>query len=106
MMPTWMIEGVWSGPQNPAGNYTRIVHREFTSSQTRVDACRDLGSIRYDDGTLLFLTVSPAPRRGRPEAINGYNNLIDSCIAEGVASVAELHGTDHSPYFDADGNQL
>lgn len=90
-MTTWMIEGEWSGPQNPAGNWTRIVHREFTKSRNRADACRNLHSILYSDGTRLFLTVTERHRSGqRPPAIPGYHELINACLQTGIASVDDL----------------
>ncbi len=88
-MNQWMIEGEWSGPVNPAGDWTRIVHREFTTDQDRADACRALGSILYTDGTRLFLSVTSSDRRALP-LLDGYGRLITDCIAQGVSSVDEL----------------
>lgn len=88
----YMIEGEWSGPQSPAGNWTRFQHREFTQSKKRADAIRELGSIRYDDGTFLYLTVTEGkgPAKSRP-AVDGYGKLINECLKFGVNSVAGIY---------------
>ena len=88
----YMIEGEWSGPQSPAGNWTRFQHREFTQSKKRAEAINELGSIRYSDGTYLYLTVTEGkgPAKKRP-AIDGYGKLINECLRYGVSSVDELY---------------
>ena len=87
----WMITGEWSGPSNPAGGYTRFQHLEYTRDSKRADWC-DGNSIRFSDGTMLFLAVEPmghGERRQRPEK-NGYGKLISDCVRHDVNTVDEL----------------
>lgn len=93
---TYMITGEWSGPSSPAGNYTRIVHREYLRADTAakhafVEKVRNLNLIRYTDGTALYLHVEAMPPRAkRRPTINGYGSLIRDCISYGVNSVDAL----------------
>lgn len=88
---TWMIEGRWTGPVNPAGDYTRDAHREYTYSRKFAEQVRNLGSILFTDGTRLLLSVGQRTQRSkRPPEIPGYGSLIRDCIRLGVKSVAEL----------------
>jgi hypothetical protein len=94
---TWMIEGRWTGPINPAGDWTNIVHREFTRSRKFVEQVCELSSILFTDGTKLLLSVDERTQgskrtRGskRPPEIPGYGPLIRDCIRLGVNSVAAL----------------
>ena len=86
----WMIEGKWTGPQSPAGDFTRIVHREYTRDRARADACRDMRTILYTDGTRLILRVTPHTGKKLP-ANDNYGSLISDCIRAGVTSVDELY---------------
>ena len=95
-MTTWMIEGEWSGPSDPAGDWNRLVHREYTTSQQRADACREMGSILYSDGTRLLLHVS-VHHGCRHGSRNGYGDLIPDCIRHGVKSVEDLPDVEVSP---------
>ena len=95
-MTTWMIEGEWTGPSDPAGDWCRLAHREYTTSKLRADACRAMGSIRYSDGTRLLLHVSPHIGR-RIGSRNGYGDLITDCIRHGVTAVEDLPDVEVSP---------
>lgn len=83
-MNTHTIEGTWTGYTS---SQRRVVHREHTRSESRIEAVRKLGSIAYTDGTRLLLHVSEG-KRGKPK--DGYGSLIRDCIAQGVNTVAEL----------------
>ena len=91
-MTTWMIEGLWSGPHNPAGDWTKIPHREFTTDAQRVADCRRLRQIMFTDGTFLTLRI----RKGKQvlPSKDTYGGLITRCLAAGVDTVAELHKTE------------
>lgn len=85
----FMVEGEWSGYTS---SQRRVVHREY-ASRKRAEAIRQLGRIRYADGTVLVLRVSEyhaARGQQRPSPINGYGSLIEDCIAAGVNSVDAL----------------
>jgi hypothetical protein len=81
---SFTIEGEWTGYTS---SQRRVVHREHTRSQRRVDEIRKLGSILYTDGTSLLLSVRDG-KRGTP--VNGYRSLIADCIRHGVKAVADL----------------
>ncbi len=84
MATSWTIEGIWTGYTSAQRH---VVHREHTRSKKRVEAVRKLGAILYTDGTRLLLDI----REGKNgAAIAGYTDLINSCISEGVSSVAAL----------------
>jgi hypothetical protein len=87
----YVIQGEWSGPRNPAGNYTRIQHREVTTNQKLIDFCGRTHGIRYDDGTMLYLSCRPCQPREVVKEILGYSSLIRECAAKGVDSVAALY---------------
>ena len=88
-MATWMIEGLWSGPVSPAGEWNRMQHREYTRSKRRAEACEKLGRIRFSDGTCLRLLVTPHTGGKRLPTRNGYGELIDRCVAAGKDVNAE-----------------
>ena len=85
------ITGEWSGPASPAGDYTRIVHREVTKDAALVEFVRQHDRILYTDGTCLILSVRPLAKgeRARPPKL-GYSTLIRDCARFGVSSVAEV----------------
>lgn len=87
-----MIEGRWSGPANPAGSWTSLVHREYTDRKRFASQCKILGSIGYSDGTRLRLRVHKRERGEgkRPREVDGYSELIRDCIYYEVNSVDDL----------------
>lgn len=87
----WEIIGTWSGPANPAGDYTRECHKEYTRDRSRAEWC-DSNNIRFDDGTMLYLSVRPMGHgeRRHKGRTGGYTSLIDDCVRFDVASVADL----------------
>lgn len=92
----YAIVGEWSGPANPAGDFTRYVHREYVRctserGRERLESIRKLGSIRYTDGTLLFISiVDVTGDRKLPKANPSYRSLIEDCLRHGVNAVADL----------------
>lgn len=84
-MSSFTIEGEWTG-------YTmaqrHVVHREHTRSKKRAEDIRALHCIHYTDGTSLILRVLDGKK---DRAIDGYSSLINSCLAQGVNSVADLN---------------
>lgn len=86
-MQTWMIEGHWSGPKDPAGDWTRVVHREYTTSRHRAQRCGRMGPIEFTDGTTLMLAVKPISKGPRAPQIPGYAQLINECLHWDVCSV-------------------
>lgn len=91
-MPTFMIEGNWSGPHNPAGEWTRMQHREYTTCPTFAEKCQALGQIAYGDGTLLYLRVQRWTKKDgkRLPEIKKYTELIHVCVATGINRVDDL----------------
>ena len=87
-MPSYTIEGVWSGYTSAQ---SRVVHREHTRSKKRALALQDLGRIRFDDGTALVFRLLSGKSGS---AINGYGDLIKDCLAKKVDSVAALYASD------------
>jgi hypothetical protein len=86
------IIGTWSGPRNPAGDYTRICHREVVTDLELVEFCRRTHGLRFTDGTMLYLRVralAPGERMGEQKL--GYHSLIRECCAADVDSVDGLH---------------
>jgi len=83
----WLVSGMWSGYVSAQ---TREVHRETIEDRTLADAIQKLGSIRFTDGTLLYLFVREMGRGERVNTLNGYGRLIRDCVRHGVNSVREL----------------
>lgn len=82
----YVLEGEWSGYTS---SQQRVVHREVVSKKT-AEAANELGSIRYTDGTCLYLSARPCKPREKVQTILGYRSLINDCLMLGVSSVAEL----------------
>jgi hypothetical protein len=80
---TYIIEGIWSGY---GSGRDKLAHREYTDDAERAEKCKQMHSIRFTDGTVLYLKVYEE----RLPAMNGYGDLISDCIRQGVKSVAEL----------------
>ena len=95
-MTTWMIEGNWTGPVNPAGDWTRLAHREYTTSYDRAHDAAGIPSIRFGDGTSLVLRVAEHHGR-RDREVNGYGDLITDCIRYGVTAVDDLPDVEVAP---------
>ena len=91
MTTRWMITGERSGPSNPAGNYTRNVHREVTKDAQRAKWCTD-HNIPYSDGTMLYLSVRPMGHgeRSKEPMKNGYGSLISDCVRHDCNDVERL----------------
>lgn len=81
-----MVEGTWSGYTSAQ---SRVVHRDVVSEKT-AEEIRELGSIRYTDGTYLSLSVRECKPRERVEKLNGYGSLISDCLALKVRAVADI----------------
>ena len=88
-MSRFVIEGEWSGYSS---HQRRIVHRSVHSgSAKKLRAwCEQAGSILYNDGTRLYLSVRDAKPRERVKVIHGYDSLIQDCAHYNVTSVSEL----------------
>lgn len=88
----WCIEGEWSGPRSPAGDYIRTCYREYTSRCARADEVSGLGHIGFSDGTTLRLSVRKLDKgdRKRLPSMLSYSGLIADCLAHGVRSVDAL----------------
>jgi hypothetical protein len=86
MSERWVVEGEWSGYTS---SQQRVVHRAVVSAKT-AQAIKDLGSIRFTDGTRLDLSVRRCAPRERVTCINGYGALIADCLSLGVTSVSEI----------------
>lgn len=97
-MATFQIVGTWSGPANPAGDYTRTCHVETmrdnnSRNEDFLDRVRELGHIVFTDNTTLFLTVvnvSGVHHSKRHKNKNGYGPLIRKCIKNETRFVAYL----------------
>jgi hypothetical protein len=68
----------------------REVHREVVKDRKLAEAIQKLGSIRYTDGTKLYLFVRELNRSERVKAMDSYGSLIRDCIKHGVDAVSEL----------------
>lgn len=97
-MPTYAIEGRWTGPKSPAGDWDPFAHREFVRVDTKraqdfLDQVRRMDAIDFTDGTALILDVRDVSgvhwtKRGKKR--NGYGWLIRQCAKHGVTRVADL----------------
>ena len=79
MSARFVLEGEWSGYTS---SQARIVHREVIDA-TRAKRLEKLDSIRYTDGTCLFISVRPAKPRERVVEIHSYDRLIREAEASG-----------------------
>lgn len=86
--PRYEITGEWSGYRS---SQRRVVHREYTTNKEFADKVKQLGFIRFTDGTTLDLTVREMKKGERRQSeILAYWELIRECIAKGKRSVSEL----------------
>lgn len=87
----WMIEGEWSGYENPASaNQKRVVHRHYVVDGAFAEKCRGQ-SVYYTDGTALRIIVTEVTHSGveLPHK-ESYTKLINQCVRENCWKVAEL----------------
>lgn len=70
-MVRYVLEGEWSGYRS---SQQRVVHREVIT-EARAKKFQ-LHSIRYTDGTILYIHVRPAAYREKVVPLNGYGSLI------------------------------
>jgi hypothetical protein len=68
----YVLEGEWSGYHS---GQQRMVHREVVTKK-RAEALRKLHTIRYTDGTVLYINVRQAKPRENVESKLGYVSLI------------------------------
>lgn len=91
MRPRFEIVGIWSGPTNPAGDFTRDCHREVTRDRSLILFLKGVHGIRFTDGTMLYLSARQMDKGERAKKpINGYTTLIRDCARYGVSSVDAL----------------
>ena len=98
-MATWMIEGRWSGPTYPIGDYTELQHREYTTNHDFAMQVRELGVITFGDQTTLTLTVTPRSQHDgkRLPELDGYPVLIRDCVRMKVNTVDKLLAKKRKP---------
>lgn len=99
-MATYAIIAEWTGPQNPAGDWTRLQHCEHVRSQKKqmpdwLQRVDDMGQIIFTDGTSLLLSVrdiTGVRGKDRPphQPDSGYKQLIRQCLHHGTNKVEEL----------------
>jgi hypothetical protein len=86
--PRYEITGTWSGYSS---GQRRVVHREYTTDKKFADNVKELGSIRYSDGTWLDLSVRQMEYREKKQQVMlSYYDLIRKCILKGVSDVKDL----------------
>ena len=91
------ITARWSGPSNPAGNWTdgnlltMYVSDYRTLGRSIVEYVKQTHSIGFSDGTSLILSIEPVNRGKNDSGDHGYMDLIRECAAYGVASVDDLY---------------
>lgn len=85
------LTGEWSGPQSPAGDFVRVVHRETITDRELIQWVKSVYGIRYSDGTMLYLSVRELMKgeRAKPDRL-GYKSLIRQCFEAQVDSVDAL----------------
>lgn len=86
-MTVYIIEGEWDGYKS---SQRRVVHREYTTRKKFADEVRELGWIRFSDGTGLSLSVKERHTRTQRQPLSGYSQLIRDCLFHKVASVDDL----------------
>jgi len=87
--PRFVIEGEWTGYKS---TQQRVVHRRVypgNRKKLREWASKAHG-IRYNDGTMLILSVRDCKPRERVQEINGYTSLIEDCFHHSGMSVEKL----------------
>lgn len=86
--PRYEITGEWSGYRS---SQRRIAHREYTRNKEFAEKVKELGFIRFTDGTMLYLTVREMGKgeRKQPEK-PAFRALIRECIEKRKRSVADL----------------
>lgn len=83
VMVRFVLEGEWSGYRS---SQQRIVHREVVSAK-RAERLKNLHSIRYTDGTCLYIEVREAKFREKIIPIKGYTSLISRAERTGKSYV-------------------
>ena len=87
MAKRYILEGTWSGY---ASSQSRVVHKVIISEKKAKEIEKHLPSIRYTDGTSLYLRTLPAKKREQVQEIHGYDGLIADCLSQGVNNVEAL----------------
>lgn len=86
--PIFKITGTWTGYRS---GQERECHIEYTPDRKRADKIKAMYSILYTDGTSLILMVKEIhSKENIGKSKNGYGEVINQCLREGVTSVAEL----------------
>lgn len=85
----YVVEGEWSGYRS---DQQRVVHREVVKGSRKrfLKWVGETYSIRYTDGTCLYLSVREAKPREKVQQVKGYTSLIEDCFFHRVASVDAL----------------
>lgn len=87
MSTRYVIEGEWTGY---VASQSHVAHREVTTRKLRADQIKELGFIRFTDGTMLLLSVRPARFRERVEVKKQYSDLIAECVLYRINDVSRL----------------
>ena len=86
--PVFCIEGTWSGYTS---SQRRICHRVYMTDGEMADKIKAIRSIRFTDGTALYVSVSPVFRKEELLDENrSYDALIDEAVRTGKTDVAEM----------------
>jgi hypothetical protein len=96
------ITGEWSGPKNPAGDYTRLCYRETTTNEGLIQFVSRTHGIQFSDGTMLFLRCRPlgVTEQGKSDML-GYSELVHDCFMANVDSVDALNAPAACPVIGA-----
>lgn len=79
----YVLEGEWSGYRS---SQQRVVHREVITAK-RAERLKNLSSIKYTDGTCLYIKVREAKYREKVTPILGYTSLIAKAERTGKSYV-------------------
>ena len=89
MSKRFVIEGTWSGYRS---GQDCLAHRQvYPASYKKLRAWADKTySIRFTDGTFLYLSVRDCKPREHVKERKGYTGLINDCYYHNVISVEAL----------------
>lgn len=75
-----IVECVWSGYR---ASQSRPCHRMVETSPRKINALKQVSTIRFTDGTTMSVDVRECVPREKVQTINGYSSLLNEIVSKG-----------------------